>query len=289
MKTSHFLPDIMFGAVVGDTVGSVYEWHNIKYKIDEESMAVGRARFTDDSVMTCAVADGILRALRQLPDDWLAAGEESRAVLKSEIVRSLKACGRRFPRAGYGGSFRRWLASESSEPYNSWGNGSAMRVSFAGWAARSLEEAEVLAELSAAVTHNHPEGIKGAKAVAGSIFILRSGGTKEDVRQYAGRYYDLGFTLDEIREAYTFDVSCQGSVPQAIVAFLTGESFADVVAEAISIGGDSDTIAAIAGSMAEVIYPIPTALKQRVADRLDDFLLQILLKAAEFVEERKAK
>lgn len=147
----------------------------------------------------------------------------------------------------------------------------------------------MLAELSAAVTHNHPEGIKGAKAVAGSIFILRSGGTKEDVRQYAGRYYDLGFTLDEIREAYTFDVSCQGSVPQAIVAFLTGESFADVVAEAISIGGDSDTIAAIAGSMAEVIYPIPTALKQRVADRLDDFLLQILLKAAEFVEERKAK
>ena len=164
-----------------------------------------------------------------------------------------------------------------------------MRVSFAGWAARSLKEAEVLAELSAAVTHNHPEGIKGAKAVAGSIFILRSGGTKEDVQQYAGRYYDLGFTLDEIREAYTFDVSCQGSVPQAIVAFLTGESFADVVAEAISIGGDSDTIAAIAGSMAEVIYPIPTALKQCVADRLDDFLLQILLKAAEFVEERKVK
>ena len=289
MKTSHFMPDIMFGAVVGYTVGSVYEWHNIKYKIDEESMAVGRARFTDDSVMTCAVADGILRALRQLSDEWLAAGEESRAVIKSEIVRSLKTYGRRFPRAGYGGSFRRWLASESSEPYNSWGNGSAMRVSFAGWAARSLEEAEVLAELSAAVTHNHPEGVKGAKAVAGSIYLLRSGGTKEDVRQYAGRYYDLGFTLDEIRAAYTFDVSCQGSVPQAIVAFLTGKSFADAVAEAISIGGDSDTIAAIAGSMAEVVYPIPTALKQRVAERLDDFLLQTLTDAAEFAEERKAK
>lgn len=289
MKTSHPLPDFMLGAVVGDTVGSVYEWHNIKYKIDEESMAVGRARFTDDSVMTCAVADGIMRGLRQLPDDWMAAGEETRAVLTDEIVQSLKTYGRRFPNAGYGGSFRRWLVSESSEPYNSWGNGSAMRVSFAGWAARSLEEAEVMAELSAAVTHNHPEGIKGAKAVAGSIYTLRSGGSKEDVRQYAGRYYDLGFTPDEIRKDYTFDVSCQGSVPQAIVAFLTGKSFADVVAEAISIGGDSDTIAAIAGSVAEVIYPIPTALRQRVADRLDDFLLKTLLEAAAFVEKRKVK
>lgn len=116
MKTSHFLPDIMFGAVVGDTVGSVYEWHNIKYKIDEESMAVGRARFTDDSVMTCAVADGILRALRQLPDDWLAAGEESRAVLKSEIVRSLKACGRRFPRAGTAARFAAGLLRRAANP-----------------------------------------------------------------------------------------------------------------------------------------------------------------------------
>ena len=199
-------------------------------------------------------------------------------------MRSLKTYGRRFPRAGYGGSFRRWLASESSEPYNSWGNGSAMRVSFAGWAARSLEEAEVLAELSAAVTHNHPEGVKGAKAVAGSIYLLRSGGTKEDVRQYAGRYYDLGFTLDEIRAAYTFDVSCQGSVPQAIVAFLTGESFADVVAEAISIGGDSDTLAAMAGSIAEVIYPIPAELLDRVAARLAPELRKVIERANRFIE-----
>ena len=284
MKQTDSLPDKMFGAVVGDTVGSAYEWHNIKYKLAEEQMAVGNTHFTDDSVMTCAVAEGIMCGLRQLPDDWLAAGEEANTVIRREIIRSMKTFGRRFPHAGYGGSFFRWLLLPGSEPYNSWGNGSAMRVSFAGWAARSLEEAETLAELSAAVTHNHPEGIKGAKAVAGSIFTLRSGGGKEDVRQYASQYYDLGFTLDEIREEYTFDVSCQGSVPQAIVAFLTGESFTDVVAEAISIGGDSDTIAAIAGSMAEVIYPIPPALKQRVADRLDDCLLQTLSEAASFCE-----
>jgi ADP-ribosylglycohydrolase len=285
MKT---YPDKMLGAIAGDTIGSVYEWHNIKYKPAADTMAQGKARFTDDSVMTCAVADGIMRALSRLPDDWYLSGrEEGGRLFMREIVASLKLYGRRFPRAGYGASFCRWLISEDTEPYNSWGNGSAMRVSFAGWAARSLEEAEALATYSAAVTHNHPEGIKGAKAVAGSIFTLRNSGNKDDVRRYASQYYNLGFMLNDIRESYTFDVSCQGSVPQAIVAFLTGNSFVDVVAEAISIGGDSDTLAAMAGSMAEVIYPIPDDIAGRVAERLDPYLLRTVQNAAAFLEGKQ--
>lgn len=277
----------MMGAIAGDTTGSPYEWHNIKHKISLPEMAVGRARFTDDSVMTCAVADGIMNALEALPENWSASGDPSaRKKISEEIVRSLKKFGRAFPNAGYGGSFFRWLRTENTAPYNSWGNGSAMRVSFAGWAANSLEEAELLGELSAAVTHNHPEGIKGAKAVAGCIYTLRAGGSKEDVRRYSSQYYDLSFTLDEIRPAYSFDVSCQGSVPQAIVAFLTGTDFADVLSEAISIGGDSDTIAAIAGSIAEPLYPIPDELIQRVTERMAPAMKSVVERANAFIDQQ---
>ena len=194
--------------------------------------------------------------------------------------------GRKYPHSGYGGSFRRWLSSENPQPYNSWGNGSAMRASYAGWAAMTLEEAEKLGEISAAVTHNHPEGIKGAKVTAGCIFQLRKYGDKEKVREYAGQYYDLNFKLDDIRDSYEFDVSCAGSVPPAIAAFLEGDSFADVISNAISIGGDSDTIAAIAGGIAEVIYPIPQGLRGRVIDRMDTFLLNTIVEAVDFFERR---
>lgn len=277
----------MMGAVVGDTAGSPYEWHNIKHKITLAEMAVGRARFTDDSVMTCAVADGIMNAFAELPSDWYESGDKAaREEISRQIVRSLKQFGRAFPDAGYGGSFYRWLMMRDSKPYGSWGNGSAMRASFAGWAAKTLGEAELLGELSAAVTHNHPEGIKGAKVVAGCIYTLRAGGAKEDVRRYASQYYDLSFTLDEIRPDYSFDVSCQGSVPQAIVAFLTGKDYADVVAEAISIGGDSDTICAIAGSIAEVIYPIPDELMKRVTSRLAPEMIKVIERANAFISGR---
>ena len=277
----------MMGAIVGDTAGSPYEWHNIKHKISLDEMATGRARFTDDSVMTCAVADSMMNALGKLPADWFeTGGEAARKEISRQIVRSLKHFGRAFPNVGYGGSFYRWLMTENSLPYGSWGNGSAMRVSFAGWAARSLGEAELLGELSAAVTHDHPEGIKGAKAVAGCIYILCTGGSKEDVRRYASQYYDLSFTLDEIRPDYSFDVSCQGSVPQAIVAFLTGTDFADVIAEAISIGGDSDTIAAIAGSIAEVLYPIPPELIYRVTERMAPEMRSVVKRANDFLGNR---
>lgn len=272
---------LMMGAICGDVAGSVYEWHNIKYCPDKERIVSRNAHFTDDSVMTCAVANGLKNALSQIQADEIVDSKYD-SILENEIIKSLVEFGRKYPRAGYGGSFRNWLWSDNHEPYNSWGNGSAMRVSYAGWVAKTLFEAEHFAEVSARVTHNHPEGIKGAKAVAGSIFILRNGGAKSDVLDYVKQYYDLNFTLDDIRDTYHFDVSCQGSVPQALEAFIEGEDFSDVISKAISIGGDSDTIAAIAGSIAEVIYPIPQGFRGRVIDRINNHLRYTLIEAIDF-------
>lgn len=272
----------MMGAICGDVAGSVYEHNNIKYKPDTSRLIQRQARFTDDTVMTCAVADGLRRGLESLSKNWLCdPGAED--ILFNSVKLALLQYGRKFPYAGYGGSFRNWLNLTDPKPYNSWGNGSAMRVSYAGWIASSLQEAEKLGEITASVTHNHPEGIKGAKVVAGCIFLLRNDKSKEFIRKYVEQYYDIGFTLDEIRDNYHFDVSCQGSVPQAVVAFLEGEDFSDVIANAISIGGDSDTIAAIAGSMAEVIYPIPQGLRGRVIDRLDSYLIETIVEAVDFL------
>ena len=279
------VPTAMLGAACGDVAGSVYEWYNIKYKLDQDHLIHPGARCTDDTVLTCAVAHGLRTGLEQLPSDWLQEPGAEQLLLDS-VRDSLRHYGNRYPRAGYGGSFHRWLHAENPAPYHSWGNGSAMRASYAGWVARTLEEAEKLGEISAKVTHNHPEGIKGAVVVAGCIFLLRSGLSKEDVREYAGNYYDLNFTLDEIRPRYAFDVSCAGSVPQAIRAFLEGESFVDVLAGAISIGGDSDTIAAIAGSIAEAIYPIPQDIRGSVLDRLDEYLVRTIAEAVDFAYDR---
>lgn len=277
-------PTMMLGAACGDVAGSVYEHSNIKYLPDQDRLIPHAGRITDDTVMTLAVADGIRLALEKLGKNWMNR-EDAREILFHEIQRSMGFFGRKYPHAGYGGGFRRWLKAEHPEPYNSWGNGSAMRVSYAGWMANTLEEAELLGEISASVTHNHPEGIKGAKVIAGIIFLLRDGANKDQIRRYASRYYDLDFTLDSIRDSYRFDVSCQGSVPQAIRAFLEGDSFAQVLALAISIGGDSDTIAAMAGSMAEVLYPIPQGIRGRVIDRMDFFLQGVLVQAVDFAVE----
>jgi len=275
----------MLGAVAGDIAGSIYELHNIKEKIDESRLVSPYCTFTDDTVMTCAVAKGIMDGIKNFNDDWYKYGASKREVRES-IRQSLSDFGNMYPDAGYGKSFKEWLVSDEKTPYSSWGNGSAMRVSFAGWVAKTLEEAETLAELSAEVTHNHPEGIKGAKAVAGSVFTLKMGGTKEDVKNYVSKYYKLDFTLNEIRQSYNFDVSCQGSVPQAVEAFLESRSFSETLINAISIGGDSDTIAAIAGSIAEVIYPISQELRGRVIDHLDDFLKNVIIEADDFIFNR---
>lgn len=280
-----YVKTMMLGAVCGDVAGSIYEWNNIKYCPGKDTLITKKSFFTDDSVMTCAVANGLMNSLAKIEASEIT-NEAYDTLIETEIIKSLVDFGRKYPDAGYGGGFRNWLFSNEHKAYNSWGNGSAMRASYAGWIAKTLFEAEHFAELSARVTHNHPEGIKGAKVVAGSIFILRNGGSKEDVLSYVKQYYDMDFTLDEIRDSYRFDVSCQGSVPQAVEAFMEGNDFADVISKAISIGGDSDTIAAIAGSIAEVIYPIPQNIRGSVIDILDAYLRNILIEAIDFTSLR---
>ncbi len=248
----------MLGAIIGDTIGSVYEMAPIKTK--SFTLFPRGSYLTDDSIMTIAV--GCTCTHVDLNDE-----EEFKFIL----VQNMKELGRYYPSVGYGGAFLGWLFSSQTEPYNSYGNGSAMRVSPTAWAADSLEEAERLARWSAEVTHNHPEGIKGAQAVAAAIWLARDGKSKQEIRTYIEeKYYPLNFTLEEIRPAYTFDITCQGTVPQAIVAFLEATDFEDAVRNAVSLGGDADTLAAITGSIAEAYYEIPVELKMRILDFMDE-------------------
>ena len=230
----------MYGAVIGDIAGSVYEWKNVKTK--EFELFGKRSRCTDDSVMTVAVAAAILKSKRD-PD-----------IFSGVLPDLMRKIGRMYPDAGYGGHFFVWLMDQKEGPYGSFGNGSAMRVSPCGLAADSLNEALDLAKRSAEVTHNHKEGIKGAEAAAGAVYLAKTGASREEIRKFAENYYTLNFTLDEIRPSYEFDVTCQGSVPQAIEAFLESTSYEDAIRNAISIGGDSDTIAAITGGIAWSYY-----------------------------------
>lgn len=273
----------MLGAIIGDIVGSVYEFDNIKTK--EFELFKPSCHFTDDTVMTCAVADAIMNG-----------GSES------DFIRSMKKYGRMYPHAGYGGRFRIWLRSMDTESYNSFGNGSAMRVSPCAWvmdcgfcARTGMWPNRDLVRLSARVTHNHPEGIKGALAVCDAIFMARFyfGGwnieysnpidsdldeckrrIKEHIENEYG--YVLSMSLDSIRKDYRFDETCQGSVPQAIIAFLESTDFEDAIRNAISIGGDSDTIAAITGSIAEAAYGIPEDMKEKAYAYLDEPLKDVL-------------
>ncbi|MDW8705250.1 ADP-ribosylglycohydrolase family protein [Streptococcus suis] len=252
----------MFGAIVGDVIGSRFEGRNNKSK--EFDLFHPTCRFTDDSVMTAAVAASFL-GLNDSFDD-----------LEEALVLNMKDFGKLYPRAGYGPQFKKWIDSKDSKPYNSFGNGSAMRVAACGHVGKSLEETLDLAERVASVTHNHPEGIKGAQAVAGAIFLARTGKNKEEIRQFvADRFYNLDFTLDAIRPSYKFDSSCQGSVPQAIVAFLEAEDFEDAIRNAVSLGGDSDTLAAIAGSIAEPFFGIPEEIVYRTTDYLPSLIMEV--------------
>ncbi len=247
----------MIGAVIGDICGSIYE--GTGYKEIPRAFRHPRCRVTDDSVLTAAVASGFLKTADRLGSDWRSHAQLEKVLtdnVREEMLRFVKE----YPYAGYGGSFLRWYRSEDHGPYNSWGNGSAMRTSCCGWAATSVEEAGKFAAWIAAITHNHPEGIKGASVVSECIFLLRSGGGKEAVLQAAQNAYDMNFTLEEIRPTYRFDISCQGSVPQAIRAFLEAASFEETAGLAISLGGDADTQAAIACSLAECYYEIPREL-----------------------------
>ena len=254
----------MLGAIVGDIAGSRFEWANHKSK--EFDLLTYRCSPTDDSIMTLALAKAILKSKPDYSD------------LSENAVRCMQAVGRKYPDCGFGGHFHQWIFSDNPRPYSSFGNGAAMRVSPAGFAAGSIEEAKLLARKVTEVTHNHPEGLKAAEAVAVAIFMARKGSSMLEIRDVITRdYYPLGFTLDDIRPTYRFDVSCQGSVPQAFEAFFESTDFEDAIRNAISIGGDSDTIAAICGGIAEAYYGIPSSLRKHALTFLDKDLLQILV------------
>lgn len=251
----------IIGAIAGDIIGSVYEFHPIKIK--EFSLFNKKSSFTDDSIMTLAVAQ------------WLLNDKNS----KEELVKQLQIFGHRYPKGGYGRMFNNWLRTENPEPYNSWGNGSAMRVSPVAWVGDSLEEVQRLARISAEVTHNHPEGIKGALATADAIYLARLGSSKEEIRDHIEiRYdYDLDRTVDEIRPYYKFDVSCQGSVPESIICFLEAKDYEDTIRNCISLGGDADTMAAIAGGIASAYWEVPNDIRSKTINRLSDDLLDVLI------------
>ena len=239
----------MLGAIIGDIVGSRFEWNNVKSK--DFIFFTKNSHITDDSIMTVAIAKAIL------------SSKLDRSNLSEKAVYYMRYFGHIYPNHDYGGMFSYWLVSESPKPYNSFGNGAAMRVSACGFAAKSLEDAKLLSRLVTEVTHNHPEGIKGAEATTVAIYLARTGHTISQIRDYINQnYYDLNFTLDEIRDNYEFNETCQNSVPQAIEAFLESKSFEDAIRNAISIGGDSDTIAAITGSIAEAYYGIPDNIRK---------------------------
>ncbi len=256
----------MYGAILGDIIGSPYEF-DMGDKSKIFPLFCGDSAFTDDSVMTIAVAEALLDAEPGSSDAWI----------ENRLVAAMQSWGKKYPDAGYGARFIGWLDEDRPEPYGSYGNGSAMRVSPAGWLCGSLEETEHMAELTALPTHNHPEGIKGAVVTAGIIFLARNGASKEEIRSYAeGKGYDLSRTCDEIRPGYYHVESCQETVPEAITAFLEGTGFEDVIRTAVSLGGDCDTLTCIAGSMAEAFYGVPEELKAECEKRLPEEMRSVL-------------
>lgn len=247
----------LIGAVIGDVIGSVYEWNNVK--TTDFPLYSEKSKFTDDTVLTIAIADAILHG--------------------KDYARTIWEYGRKYSGRGFGGRFRSWLKLHDMMPYGSYGNGSAMRVSAVGFAYNDIETVLKVAKQTAEVTHNHPEGIKGAQATAAAILLAREGKTKEEIKQYIESTfeYNLDFTLDEIRATYEFDVSCQGSVPQSIVAFLESTNFESSIRLAISIGGDSDTIACIAGGIAAAYYKeIPQEMIEFAESKLPNEFIVVI-------------
>lgn len=257
---------IMLGAIIGDTVGSVYEFNNIK--TTDFPFFSKRSNYTDDSIMSIAVASWLLKD-----------PSHSMEALEDTMVEFGKAfpC----PMGGYGGMFNRWLfGSDKREPYNSWGNGSAMRASAVGWMFDTIEETERVAKISAEITHNHPEGIKGAQATAAAIFLARNSKSKAEIKDYISNTYgyNLNRTCDEIRPVYDWDSSCQGTVPEAICAFLDSTDFESAIRLAVSLGGDSDTLACITGGIAEAFYKeIPDDIATTIWEKLPDDFKAILM------------
>ncbi len=251
------------GAIIGDIAGSRFEWHN--HKSTDFELFINKCDFTDDTVMTIAAAK------------WLLDGR------KGDLAEIMRDWGRRYPNRGYGGMFYQWIYSDDPDkhlPYNSFGNGSGMRVSPVGFYAKSLEEAADLAKQTADVSHNHPEGIKGAQSIATAIYLARTGKTKAEIKSWIEDtyHYDLSRTCDEIRPTYKFDVTCQGSCPEAIIAFLESTDFESAIRLAISLGGDSDTIACMTGGIAAAAYSIPDEIGRKALEYLSTEMQDIITK-----------
>ncbi len=256
----------MYGAILGDMIGAPYEFDRGNKSKDFPLFSKGSV-FTDDTVMTVAVAEALL--------DTAGAPEDT---VRAALVRSMQRWGRRYPNYGYGMRFSLWLESDDPKPYGSYGNGAAMRVSAAGWLYDTLEETRRAARLTAEVTHDHPEGLKGAEAAAGAIFLARTGSGKAAIRDYITREigYDLSRSCDEIRPGYRHVESCQETVPEAVTAFLEGADFEDVIRTAVSLGGDCDTLTCIAGSIGEAFYGVPADLAAACRARLTEDILEVL-------------
>ena len=264
----------MYGAILGDIIGSPYEF-DMGNKSKEFPLFSKNSTFTDDTVMTIAVAEAFLDAQPNADTQWI----------RNRVIKGMQRHGKTFPYAGYGDMFHRWLRAKDPQPYGSYGNGSAMRVSAVAWLYNDLETIRSMARLSAEVTHNHPEGIKGAEATASAIFLARTGHSKAEIKAYVEDtfHYDLSRTCDEIRPGYHHVESCQETVPEAITAFLEGESFEDVIRTAVSLGGDCDTLTCIAGAIAEGFYGMPEDLKQECHNRLPEQLRKTLLQFEMFI------
>ena len=259
----------MYGAILGDIIGSPFEFNRGEKTKDFDLFTRG-CDFTDDSVMTIAVAEALIKVGSKASED----------AIKDAVISKMQDWGNRYPKAGYGFRFMHWLTMKNPKPYGSYGNGSAMRVSAVGWLYPTIERTREVARFTAEVTHNHIEGIKGAEATASCIFLARKGTSKEYIKKYIEDEfgYNLNRTLDEIRPHYRHVESCQETVPEAIIAFLEADGFEDAIRNAVSLGGDTDTLAAITGSIAEAFYDIPAIMRAECRNRIDDDMLEILKK-----------
>lgn len=251
---------MLYGAIIGDIVGSKYEFNNIRTKefefFDKDMF------FTDDTVMSVAVTEALFNTC-----------QKNYANLKEEVIKQMQKYGKLYPNAGYGGMFSRWLNEKDPKPYNSFGNGSAMRVSSVAYFAKSLEEVKTLSRMVSEVTHNHIEGIKGAEATSVAIYMALNKASKKEIKEYIEKnYYSMDFDYKDLQENYWFNETCQNTVPQALYCFFISENFEDTIRTGISIGGDSDTLCAIAGSVAEAYYGVNKKVKEKALSYLDEYM-----------------
>lgn len=265
---------MLYGAIIGDIVGSKYEFNNIKTKefafFDEDMF------FTDDTVMSVAITEALFNTYKNNYKN-----------LREEVIKQMQKYGKMYPNAGYGGMFRKWLKSEKPEPYNSCGNGSAMRVSSVAYFATSIDEVKMLAKIVSEVTHNHKEGIKGAEATAVAIYMALNKVSKEEIKAYiVNNYYDLNYDYEKLKKEYTCDGLCQTTVPEALYCFFISNSFEDTIRTGVSIGGDSDTLCAIAGAVAEAYYGVDENMKEKSLTYLDDCLCAKMIKFNSLLNKR---